>query len=81
MKFLSIVLSIFAFSSEIQCQNLDSIDLNSFVVLYTTGAHWDEEKPAQDQAYFKEHSAHLSALRKSKRITIGGRYGATGRLF
>lgn len=49
-----------------------------FVVTYTTGSAWNAEKSAQDQLYFKEHSAHLVKLRKEKIIVAGARYGEKG---
>ena len=51
-----------------------------FIVLYTLGEHWDPARQAHEQVYFKEHSAHLQALRKSKKISLGGRYSDTGML-
>lgn len=49
-----------------------------FIVLYTIGERWDTTKQTHEQSYFKEHSTHLSELRKNKTITIGGRYSDTG---
>jgi hypothetical protein len=49
-----------------------------FIVLYTTGENWDKTKPAHEQLYFKEHSSHLSEMRKAKIVDIGGRYSDTG---
>ncbi|NJN42078.1 MAG: hypothetical protein HC811_07515 [Flammeovirgaceae bacterium] len=49
-----------------------------YIVLYTLGENWDTSKQPQEQLYFKEHSSHLSELRKSKRIDMGGRYSDTG---
>ena len=49
-----------------------------FVVLYTIGENWDTTKQTHEQLYFKEHSSHLSELRKAKTIIIGGRYSDTG---
>lgn len=49
-----------------------------FVALYTTGKSWDATKQFYEQTYFNEHSAHLSALRKSGNIATGGRYSDTG---
>lgn len=51
-----------------------------FVVLYTIGENWDTTKQTHEQLYFKEHSTHLSELRKTKKISIGGRYSDTGML-
>jgi hypothetical protein len=49
-----------------------------YVVTYTTGSAWNAEKSAQEQLYFKEHSAHLVKLRKEKIIVAGARYGEKG---
>ncbi len=49
-----------------------------YAALYTLGKGWDQSKAAGEQEYFKEHSAHLSALRKDRKITMGARYSDTG---
>ena len=49
-----------------------------FAMIYTTGENWDTEKQYHEQAYFTEHSAFLSGLRKEGRITLGGRYSDKG---
>ncbi|MFC4220824.1 YciI family protein [Flagellimonas marina] len=49
-----------------------------FVALYTIGSLWDTNKAPNDQAYFKEHSAFLSKLRKDNTIVMGARYSDTG---
>ncbi len=53
-------------------------DYEYFIVLYTLGENWDTTKQAHEQLYFSDHSSHLSGLRKTKQIDIGGRYGDTG---
>jgi hypothetical protein len=53
-------------------------DFKYYAVFYTLGKGWDHNKPAGEQEYFKEHSVHLSALRKERRITLGARYSDTG---
>src|ERR1043165_4350890 len=45
-----------------------------YIAFYTPGSAWSKSKPANEQKYFTEHSTHLSDLRKSKKIDIGGRY-------
>ena len=59
-------------------ENQEKEDNKYFVVLYTIGENWDTTKQTHEQLYFKEHSNHLSQLRKNKIITIGGRYSNTG---
>ena len=49
-----------------------------FAMIYTTGENWDHEKQVHEQAYFNEHSAFLSSLRKEGKIVIGGRYSDKG---
>ena len=53
-------------------------DYQLFAMIYTTGENWDTEKQVHEQAYFKEHSAFLSKLRKEEKILIGGRYSDKG---
>lgn len=52
--------------------------LQYYVVLYTIGQSWDTAKAYHEQAYFTEHSAYLSKLRKEKVIVMGARYSDTG---
>jgi hypothetical protein len=49
-----------------------------FAVLFRTGLKWDAAKPPGEQAYFREHSENLRALREEGRIAIGGRYADVG---
>lgn len=51
-----------------------------FVVLFSLGEAWQKDKPAQEQLYFKEHSANLKRLRQEKKLLIGGRYSDKGML-
>lgn len=75
--FLTLISTLFTVSVFSQgTTNKDSCEY--FVVLYTIGENWDTTRQAHEQPYFKEHSLHLSALRKSKKISIGGRYSDTG---
>lgn len=75
--FLSIILILCAFPAFSQ-ETKSKDSCKYFVVLYTIGEHWDTAKQAHEQLYFKEHSLRLSELRKSKQISIGGRYSDTG---
>lgn len=75
--FLTIISSLFTVSAF--SQETTSEDSNKyFVVLYTIGENWDTTKQTHEQLYFKEHSLHLSELRKRKQINIGGRYSDKG---
>ncbi|NJM25893.1 MAG: hypothetical protein HC859_10835 [Bacteroidia bacterium] len=49
-----------------------------FLVTYSLGENWDANKAPADQEYFKQHSAHLGALRKEGVIQIGARYANKG---
>jgi uncharacterized protein YciI len=49
-----------------------------FAVEITTGAKWDTSKPPNQQAFMKEHSAHLKKLRDDGLISMGARYGDKG---
>lgn len=49
-----------------------------FAVEITTGAKWDTAKSPPQQAFFKEHSAHLKKLRDEGRISMGARYSDKG---
>ncbi|HKO59788.1 MAG TPA: hypothetical protein VJV03_01395 [Pyrinomonadaceae bacterium] len=49
-----------------------------FIAIFSKGPAWDEAKPANEQAGFREHSENLRRLRAEKKISIGGRYGDKG---
>lgn len=49
-----------------------------FAVEITTGPNWDTAKPPNQQAFFREHSAHLKKLREEGRIKMGARYAEKG---
>ncbi|MBN8481230.1 MAG: hypothetical protein J0L88_06510 [Xanthomonadales bacterium] len=51
-----------------------------FAVEVTTGPGWDKAKPPGEQAFFREHSAHLKRLRDEGRIVVGARYSDKGLL-
>ena len=77
MKILFIIIALL-FNDSLP-QNTQNKDENKyFVVLYTIGETCDTTKQTHEQSYFKEHSTHLSELRKNEIITIGGRYSDTG---
>ena len=52
--------------------------LRLYAVEITTGAKWDASKPPNQQAFMKEHSAHLKKLRDDGIISMGARYGDKG---
>jgi uncharacterized protein YciI len=49
-----------------------------FAVEFRTGPKWDANKPAQEQAHFKEHSANLKRLRDAGSLKLGARYSDKG---
>lgn len=49
-----------------------------FAAVFKTGATWDASKAPGDQAFFKEHSAHLAQLRARGSIVLGARYADVG---
>lgn len=53
-------------------------ELPLFAIEIKVGPKWDSSKPPQDQAYFREHSAHLRRLRENGSIVLGARYADKG---
>ncbi|MDR7333638.1 hypothetical protein [Roseateles asaccharophilus] len=51
-----------------------------FAVQVRTGPRWDAAKPPTEQAFFREHSAHLKKLRDAGHIVVGARYADVGLL-
>jgi len=49
-----------------------------FAIVFRTGPAWDAAKPPGQQAFMKEHSQNLGALRKAEKIALGGRFGEFG---
>jgi len=45
-----------------------------FIVQFSTGPGWEQDKPADEQAGFKEHSQNLSRLRRDGLLVLGARY-------
>lgn len=76
---LTLISTLFAVSAFSQ-ENANKDNYEYFVVLYTIGENWNTTKQTHEQLYFNEHSLHLSELRKSKKISIGGRYSDAGML-
>jgi uncharacterized protein YciI len=54
------------------------VRMSLFAIEFTTGPTWVADKPANEQRYFREHSANLQALRESGALVVGARYGDTG---
>lgn len=53
-------------------------EVNYFILHYTPGPAWENEKPLNEQPFFAEHSRFLASLRASGRAKIGGRYSDKG---
>ncbi len=51
-----------------------------FAVEIKTGPAWVSSKPPQEQAFFREHSAHLRQLREAGVLVVGARYADKGLL-
>jgi uncharacterized protein YciI len=49
-----------------------------FAVTITTGPAWDAAKPANEQKFFREHSANLARLRAENVSVLGGRFSDKG---
>lgn len=49
-----------------------------FAVEFRTGPAWVKDKPANEQQYFREHSANLNRLRKAGQLVVGARYADKG---
>ena len=51
-----------------------------FVLHYSTGPAWIQDRPFLDQSYAAEHSRNLSRLRDEGMILVGARYADRGML-
>lgn len=81
MKKILIAISMFASTMLSFSQDtMSSSKYEYFMVLYTLGENWDTTKQVQEQLYCKAHSSHLAELRKTEKISIGGRYSDTAML-
>lgn len=76
MKLVVSLIIILAAVSVVSAQEIAKDSL--YIVTYTTGASWDSSKGPGEQTFFKEHSQHLSSLRKEGVITMGARYADKG---
>lgn len=77
----SIILTIGFLTSVLTMYSQDALKQDPqklFIVLYTIGENWDTTKQFSQQLYASEHSAHLSELIKTNKISIGARYSDTG---
>lgn len=52
--------------------------LKPFAVEFRTGPGWVADKPAQEQAQFREHSANLRRLREAGLLILGARIAERG---
>jgi uncharacterized protein YciI len=65
---------------ELECawQDTTTIKQPLFIAIFSLGPNWQIDKPAHEQAYFKEHSANLKKWRAEKKIVLGARYSDKG---
>ena len=49
-------------------------ELPLFAIEVKVGPKWDQNKPAQEQPFFKEHSLNLRRMRESGVLVMGARY-------
>lgn len=75
LTFAAMLITFSTLTSE--AQTTDSV----YIVTYTTGKAWNNAIKAHEQPYFKEHSTHLSNLRKNGVIQLGVRDREHGILF
>lgn len=81
MRYMLLTLSIcslFTCQTGLAQEKENTLEEQYFAMIYTVGENWDTLKAVNEQAYFETHSRHLSALRKAKKIVIGGRYDNKG---
>jgi len=65
--------------SELQLAPQDSSAAKKlFIAIFSLGPVWKTDKPAHEQAYFKEHSENLKKLRSGEKILLGARYADKG---
>lgn len=55
-------------------------NLTWFAVEIITGPNWDPQLAPHEQAFFKDHSAHMQKLRAAGHIVMGARYSDIGLL-
>ncbi len=53
-------------------------ELPLFAIEIKVGPKWDASKTPQEQAFFREHSAHLRRLREAGSLVLGARYSDKG---
>lgn len=53
-------------------------ELPLFAVEITVGSKWDQNKPPQEQQFFREHSSNLKRLRDAGVLIMGARYSDKG---
>jgi hypothetical protein len=58
--------------------NAQSTPDSLYIVTFSTGSAWNAAKAANEQPYFKEHSANLARWRKEGIIKLGARYADKG---
>ena len=77
---LAVVITCFVASMAVAEESAAAESLTWFAVEISVGPGWDKSIAPNEQAYFKEHSAHLAALRKAGHVVMGARYSDVGLL-
>jgi uncharacterized protein YciI len=79
IKNFALLFSMILFASVVTAQEHSNPAASDkyFIVQYTPGSAFNKSKPINEQEHYKEHSSHLSDLRKANHIDIGGRYNNT----
>ena len=71
---LAVVITCFVASMAVAEESPAAESLTWFAVEISVGPGWDDSISPNEQAYFKEHSMHLAALRNAGHIVTGARY-------
>lgn len=57
-----------------------AVEAPLFAIQVRKGPNWDEARPPQAQARFREHGDHLRKLREAGSLVMGARYSDVGLL-
>ncbi len=79
-----LVFLLFTLPAAVLAQDVETPDahipLKQFIVHFSLGPAWDQQKPPQAQMGFSEHSANMQRLRSEGVIIMGARYAQIGML-
>lgn len=77
---LALVITCFVAGAAVAEESSAVESLTWFAVEISVGPAWDPSVSPNEQAYFKEHSMHMAALRKAGHVVLGARYSDVGLL-